>query len=66
MPSLKSVISLLKLSDWDADVFFKFRDILLQEVRYIAFCLLLCERERELIIPPFLTRSNDKFDYIHL
>eukprot|EP01084_Bolivina_argentea_P016074 30121_1 len=30
-PSLKTVVSLLKLSDWDADVFYKFRDILLQE-----------------------------------
>lgn len=28
-PSLRSVISMLKLSDWDPDVFFKFRDVIL-------------------------------------
>ena len=28
-PSLRSVVSMLKLSDWDPDVFFKFRDVIL-------------------------------------
>jgi tetratricopeptide (TPR) repeat protein len=31
-PPLRSIISLLKLSDWDADVFFKFRDNILNQV----------------------------------
>ncbi|CAM9368815.1 unnamed protein product, partial [Chrysoparadoxa australica] len=31
-PSLKCVLSLLKLGDWDPDVFFKFRDIILNQV----------------------------------
>mmetsp|Transcript_32669 Transcript_32669/g.40148 ORF Transcript_32669/g.40148 Transcript_32669/m.40148 type:complete len:521 (-) Transcript_32669:393-1955(-) len=30
--SLNSVVSLLKLSDWDADVFYKFRDIIISKV----------------------------------
>jgi hypothetical protein len=29
-PPLRSVVSLLKLSDWDPDVFFKFRDVILK------------------------------------
>jgi tetratricopeptide (TPR) repeat protein len=31
-PPLKSVISLLKLGDWDPDVFFKFRDAMLNQI----------------------------------
>lgn len=31
-PPLKSIISLLKLSDWDPDVFFKFRDLILNQI----------------------------------
>ena len=30
-PPLRSVIALLKLSDWDPDVFFKFRDVILNQ-----------------------------------
>lgn len=30
-PSLRSVVALLKLSDWDPDVFFKFRDVILNQ-----------------------------------
>jgi tetratricopeptide (TPR) repeat protein len=30
-PSLRSVVSMLKLSDWDPDVFFKFRDVILSQ-----------------------------------
>lgn len=30
-PSLRSVVSMLKLSDWDPDVFFKFRDVILAQ-----------------------------------
>ena len=30
-PPLRTVISILKLSDWDPDVFFKFRDIILNQ-----------------------------------
>ena len=31
-PPLKSVVSLLKLGDWDPDVFFKFRDAMLNQI----------------------------------
>jgi tetratricopeptide (TPR) repeat protein len=31
-PSLKSVVALLKLCDWDPDVFYKFRDVILNQV----------------------------------
>lgn len=31
-PSLKAVVALLKLSQWDPDVFYKFRDVILQQV----------------------------------
>jgi len=31
-PSLKSVVALLKLGDWDPDVFYKFRDVILNQV----------------------------------
>lgn len=31
-PTLKSVVSLLKLGDWDPDVFFKFRDTVLNQI----------------------------------
>jgi len=31
-PSLKSVVALLKLGDWDPDVFYKFRDVILNSV----------------------------------
>lgn len=31
-PSLKSVVALLKLGDWDPDVFYKFRDIILDQI----------------------------------
>lgn len=31
-PSLKSVVALLKLGDWDSDVFYKFRDTILSQV----------------------------------
>ena len=31
-PPLKSVVALLKLSDWDPDVFYKFRDSILNQV----------------------------------
>lgn len=31
-PTLKSIVALLKLSNWDPDVFYKFRDIILQQV----------------------------------
>ena len=31
-PPLKSVVALLKLSDWDPDVFYKFRDCILNQV----------------------------------
>jgi hypothetical protein len=31
-PTLKSVVALLKLGDWDPDVFYKFRDIILNQV----------------------------------
>jgi hypothetical protein len=31
-PSLKSVVALLKLGDWDPDVFYKFRDTILNQV----------------------------------
>merc|ERR1712072_731969 len=31
-PTLKAVIALLKLSHWDPDVFYKFRDVILQQV----------------------------------
>jgi hypothetical protein len=31
-PSLKSVCALLKLGDWDPDVFYKFRDVILNQV----------------------------------
>jgi hypothetical protein len=30
-PSLRTVVSMLKLSDWDPDVFFKFRDVVLAQ-----------------------------------
>jgi tetratricopeptide (TPR) repeat protein len=30
-PALRSVVALLKLSDWDPDVFFKFRDVILNQ-----------------------------------
>ena len=30
-PPLRTVIALLKLSDWDPDVFFKFRDVILNQ-----------------------------------
>lgn len=32
-PTLKSVVALLKLGDWDPDVFYKFRDTILNQVR---------------------------------
>lgn len=32
-PTLKSVVALLKLGDWDPDVFYKFRDVILNQVR---------------------------------
>lgn len=31
-PTLKSVVALLKLADWDPDVFYKFRDTILNQV----------------------------------
>lgn len=31
-PTLKSVVALLKLGDWDPDVFYKFRDTILNQV----------------------------------
>lgn len=31
-PSLKSIVALLKLGDWDPDVFYKFRDTILDQV----------------------------------
>jgi hypothetical protein len=31
-PPLKSIVSLLKLGDWDPDVFFKFRDAILNQI----------------------------------
>jgi hypothetical protein len=31
-PTLKAVVALLKLSNWDPDVFYKFRDVILQQV----------------------------------
>eukprot|EP01041_Mallomonas_annulata_P006099 gene6099-12343_t len=31
-PPLKAVVALLKLGDWDPDVFFKFRDVILNQV----------------------------------
>lgn len=31
-PALKAVVALLKLSNWDPDVFYKFRDVILQQV----------------------------------
>ena len=31
-PSLKSIVALLKLGDWDPDVFYKFRDVILNQV----------------------------------
>jgi hypothetical protein len=33
-PTLKSVVALLKLGDWDPDVFYKFRDTILNQVRH--------------------------------
>ena len=32
-PTLKAVVALLKLGDWDPDVFYKFRDTILNQVR---------------------------------
>ena len=31
-PTLKAVVALLKLGDWDPDVFYKFRDTILNQV----------------------------------
>jgi len=31
-PTLKSVVALLKLGDWDPDVFYKFRDTILNQI----------------------------------
>jgi hypothetical protein len=31
-PTLKAVVALLKLADWDPDVFYKFRDVILNQV----------------------------------
>ncbi len=31
-PTLKAVLALLKLGDWDPDVFYKFRDTILNQV----------------------------------
>jgi len=31
-PALKAIVALLKLSNWDPDVFYKFRDAVLQQV----------------------------------
>jgi hypothetical protein len=31
-PTLKAIVALLKLSNWDPDVFYKFRDPILQQV----------------------------------
>lgn len=31
-PALKAIVALLKLSNWDPDVFYKFRDVILQQV----------------------------------
>ena len=31
-PTLKAVVALLKLGDWDPDVFYKFRDVVLNQV----------------------------------
>lgn len=36
-PTLKSVVALLKLGDWDPDVFYKFRDTILNQVFIFAF-----------------------------
>lgn len=30
-PALRTVVALLKLSDWDPDVFYKFRDVILNQ-----------------------------------
>lgn len=38
-PTLKSVVALLKLGDWDPDVFYKFRDTILNQVSYSNFRL---------------------------
>lgn len=35
-PTLKSVVALLKLGDWDPDVFYKFRDTILNQVSLVA------------------------------
>lgn len=35
-PTLKSVVALLKLGDWDPDVFYKFRDTILNQVTFDA------------------------------
>lgn len=48
-PTLKSVVALLKLGDWDPDVFYKFRDVILNQVRKMGpsprvACVIICQK----------------------
>lgn len=54
-PTLKSVVALLKLGDWDPDVFYKFRDIILNQVymHQAKVFMMECLRKSPLSRPVF-------------
>lgn len=41
-PTLKAVVALLKLGDWDPDVFYKFRDTVLNQARGYIYINIPC------------------------